>query len=62
MNKQGVPILVAEQVTQRYPLPRANPFRCVEVLTAAKAIDPCVHAGRSVRIIGGSGSGKATLH
>ncbi|MCF2711675.1 ABC transporter ATP-binding protein [Schaalia hyovaginalis] len=61
MNEQGIPVLAAEQATQRYPLPRTNPFRRAEILTAVEATDFRVHAGESVGIVGESGSGKTTL-
>ncbi len=55
------PLVAAENLAKRYPLPRASLFRAAGVVDAVDGVDFTVTRGRSLGIVGESGSGKSTL-
>ncbi|WP_076464268.1 ABC transporter ATP-binding protein [Actinomyces mediterranea] len=61
MKEASESLLSAVSAEQRYPIPRTNPLKRSEKLTAVFPTDFYVAAGESVGIVGESGSGKTTL-
>jgi peptide/nickel transport system ATP-binding protein len=57
----STPLLVAEDLTQQYRLPREHLLRSAPVVHALAGVSFTLQAGRSLGIVGESGSGKSTL-
>ena len=57
----STPLLVAEDLTRQYRLPREHLLRSAPVVQALAGVSFTLQAGRSLGIVGESGSGKSTL-
>ncbi len=55
------PLLVVDQITRTYTLPREKLWRAPPLVQALQGVSISMHAGRSLGIVGESGSGKSTL-
>ena len=58
---RGDALLVVDQLSKAYPLPRQRLWRPAAVVQAVQGVSFTLEAGRSLGIVGESGSGKSTL-